>query len=565
MKIKMPLFFGIRRRFFIIALLFIAAFIVSYVKNTIISGMVSIGSPMYTSITNYRFALEDAASLHMNLTSLNTAFLKLANQTDPSQLEKQIYSLDDYRTGIIGVIAQLQDTATKKDNDLHDIINKLSSAWEIYNNAGDENVVSLLMDKKYIDAQQYEAGTHASMFNDVLKASTNLSEILTKKVNRLENDAVKLLMKSRIIDAVITLSILVVVIIFLFYSGVKIITPISKAVMILKDIAQGEGDLTKRLTVESNDEIGELAGHFNCFANKLQNIISEISKSITTLTSSSEQLAKVSVNLAKTSEESRTQADMVANASVEASSNVNNISKSAKKMSKGVQAAAAMVEEISLSLNSVADNCQTEVEIVANANKQTKETQVLMKHLNDSSQEIGNVIKFISNIASQTNLLALNATIEAANAGSAGKGFSVVAKEVKELAKQTSYATEQIKVKIEEMQNSTFRAVDAILEIARIVENVNSISQMNMTSIEQQSATVNEIANNFSSTSLAATEIAHNVGESAKGLKEISNNIQGVSSSSLETTEGIDNIKLHSQELAKLSSSLYQIVKQFEI
>jgi methyl-accepting chemotaxis protein len=220
---------------------------------------------------------------------------------------------------------------------------------------------------------------------------------------------------------------------------------------------------------------------------------------------------------------------------------------------------------MSSSLNEVAKNCQKESQIAANANNQAKSTRDLMERLGVSSKEIGKVIEVINDIADQTNLLALNATIEAASAVEAGNGFAVVANEVKELAKQTAQATDQIGRQIEEMQNNTGNAVAAIEEITKIIEEINSISNTIVAAVEEQSATVNEIAKSVGGASQAATEIAKNVGESAKGLIEVSSNIQGVNKAATDTASGIGQIKQSAQDLAALASGLQKIVGQFKI
>jgi methyl-accepting chemotaxis protein len=333
----------------------------------------------------------------------------------------------------------------------------------------------------------------------------------------------------------------------------------------IKDIAQGEGDLRKRLTSGSQDEVGELAGWFNVFAEKLQNIIKEIIGNTQTLSSASEELSAVSTQLAANAEETTNQSNTVASATEQATANVNNISAAAEEMSTSVRTVATAIEEMSSSLNEVSKNCQKESQIAANANNQAKSTRDLMDRLGVSSKEIGKVIEVINDIADQTNLLALNATIEAASAGEAGKGFAVVANEVKELAKQTAQATDQISRQIEEMQTSTGSAVTAIEEITKVIEEINSISHTIVSAVEEQSATVNEIAKSVGGASQAATEIAKNVGESAKGLIEVSSNIQGVNKASTDTASGVATIKQSAQDLSKLALSLQKIVGQFKV
>ena len=148
--------------------------------------------------------------------------------------------------------------------------------------------------------------------------------------------------------------------------------------------------------------------------------------------------------------------------------------------------------------------------------------------LGAAADEIGKVIEVIQDIAEQTNLRALNATIEAARAGEAGKGFAVVATEVKELAKQTASATDDIRRRIEGIQNSTGESVRAIGEISEVIKNVNEVSRTIASAVEEQSITTREIAQNVAQTTTAAEAVSRGVAESASACQEVTRNISQV-------------------------------------
>ncbi len=347
--------------------------------------------------------------------------------------------------------------------------------------------------------------------------------------------------------------------------GIRISGSVTRLTDMLRDISEGEGDLTKRLEMVAKDEVGDLAHYFNVFVEKLQSMVRNISDNTVTLSNSSEELSTTSNQLASNAEEMSNQSNTVASATEQATTNVNSIASSAEEMSTSVSTVASSIEEMNSSLNEVSKNCQKELDVAKQANSKASTTRQQMEKLGSSSKEIGKVVDTINDIADQTNLLALNATIEAASAGEAGKGFAVVANEVKELAKQTGEATEEIRGKIEQIQTDTSESVTAIEEIATVIEQVTEISQTIVSAVEEQSATVNEISRNVSGASEASNEIARNVQESAGGLKEVSSNIQGVNSASADTAKGVDQIKESAQELAKLSAQLKQIVDQFKV
>lgn len=345
----------------------------------------------------------------------------------------------------------------------------------------------------------------------------------------------------------------------------RLIRPLLNVVEILKDIAQGEGDLTKRITIFGKDEVARLSEWFNVFIDKLQQMIIQIATNASKVSSSTEELNTSSEVIVKDTNEVSKQSNAVTTVTQQATQKVTIIATKANEMSTSVTSVAGAIEEMSTSLNEVARNCQKESQIASDANNHVQQTCEKMGELGKASIEIGKIVEVIGDIADQTNLLALNATIEAASAGDAGKGFAVVANEVKLLAKQTAHATEQIGTQISSMQTITDESVKAIETISTIIAEVNTISQAIASAVEQQSATVNEIANAVTVTSDAASHIATNVQETSHDLSEVSTHIVGVNKGTNDAASGVNQINQSITQLKNLSRELQTIVDQFKV
>jgi methyl-accepting chemotaxis protein len=385
---------------------------------------------------------------------------------------------------------------------------------------------------------------------------------------RLEDELTKL--DKRVLQTIgISIFLILLSSIIIIIAGImifrSIIRPIHQTTSILKDIAEGEGDLTKNITITSNDETGIMAHWFNTFISKLKQIIATLSSDTSILSSSSEELSVTTNEISKYAEEMMQLSNAVASAAEQSSSKAKTASAHSENMTSSIQTVATAIEEMSVSINEVAKNCQQELQITLKADEMAKSTQETIQSLGTSAHEIGKVIEIIQDIADQTNLLALNASIEAASAGDAGKGFAVVANEVKVLAKQTAQATEQIHVQISNIQDKTTNAVSVITEIAAIISEINKFSQIIVSAVEEQGATVNEIASSMSSVNSTSGEISQNIISAAKGIQEISESIQQVRTSAEKTSIGVSGIKAGSTELVNLSLALQKIVNQFKI
>ncbi len=343
-----------------------------------------------------------------------------------------------------------------------------------------------------------------------------------------------------------------------------IVAHIYKVKASIQQIAD-QGDLTNRIQIEYQDEIGDMGMSINTFIQKLQNILVSITRHAETVATAATELTAISTQIAANAEEMDAQTSSLVSSTELATTNINSISTAAEEMSSSADSVATAIEEMSSSLNEVSRNCQKELQIATEANTHARNSKEVMDKLGSAAKSIGKVIEVINDIADQTNLLALNATIEAASAGDAGKGFAVVANEVKMLAKQTAQATQEIHRQIAEMQTNTDSAVNTITAVTDVIEEVNIISHTIVSAVEEQSATINEISRNVSGVNTGTREVSKNVAESAAGLTEVSSTITGVNSAVADTVRGIVQIKTSATELSELSEGLKELLVQFKI
>jgi len=306
--------------------------------------------------------------------------------------------------------------------------------------------------------------------------------------------------------------------------------PILGVAHMLEDIASGEGDLTRRLAYDKKDELGQLAGWFNRFLDKLQPIIAEVKRSVQDARGTADQSSAIATQTSAGMEQQYRQVDQVATASHEMSATAQDVARSAAQAAQ----AARDADQATRQGLSVIDRTTASIDHLA-ADMSTAMTQV--EGLAANSEKIGSVLEVIRAIAEQTNLLALNAAIEAARAGEAGRGFAVVADEVRNLARRTQESVEETRQVIEQLQSGTQEVVgsmgnshrqaqgsveqvgQAVTALRQIGDAVTVISDMNLqiaSAAEEQSAVAEEINNNVATIRDVTESLSEQANESAR-------------------------------------------------
>ncbi len=361
------------------------------------------------------------------------------------------------------------------------------------------------------------------------------------------------------------LACLIVVIPFIYWFAASFVRIVNNVVDGLKDIAEGEGDLTRRLQVKSKDELGELAGWFNIFMEKLQQIIKKIAGSIAIVNSSSTDLGQLALQMTQGAENVSKESESIATASDSVNQNIGSIAASMEQSSINLSTVATAAEEMTATINEIGRNSSAANSISSKAAEQMQSASQAITNLGVSVQAIGKVTDVINEISDQTNLLALNATIEAARAGEAGKGFAVVANEIKELAVQTAGATSEIKTKINEIQLSTAKTVNDIQSTATIIDKVNESVTAIATAIEEQSATTREIADNIAQASSGVQEVNKNVAETTTIVNEMAENSSSANKQAESMLKQSNVIRESTDNVAEKAKQVDGLVKQFRV
>jgi methyl-accepting chemotaxis protein len=315
-----------------------------------------------------------------------------------------------------------------------------------------------------------------------------------------------------------------------------VLKPLSKMSDISRDIAKGEGDLTKRVPSEGSDEIAHMGGYFNEFIEKLQQMIKKVAHVTDKVASASVELSATAEEISKGTDTLTSRASQTAAAVEEMNATVGQVAQNSGKAASLAQDTVKTAQEGGSVVSSTISGMQQLSDAVSNS-------ATIISDLGKSSDQIGEIVRTIEDIADQTNLLALNAAIEAARAGEQGRGFAVVADEVRKLAERTTKATKEIGDMIRQIQHDTRGAVDsmqqgtqkvtagvdlvnktgeALSQIVRMVsESADMIRQIAVAS-EQQSVATQQIASDIENVAKVTKESSSGAHESAKASQDLS-------------------------------------------
>ena len=348
-----------------------------------------------------------------------------------------------------------------------------------------------------------------------------------------------------------SLALIIVTACIIFIAAQKMVKPIQRMAENLNDIAKGEGDLTLRLQVVGNDEIAQLGNSFNQFVDKLKNIIGDISVATIHINKSGDDICKQSNSISSQLASHNNETDQVVSAITEMSATAN---------------------EVASNTNQVAEDTQTVTTDVINAQSRVQDSLVevtalveeingaasCMDLLSEQSQKINNVLSVIGAIAEQTNLLALNAAIEAARAGEQGRGFAVVADEVRNLASRTQASTLEINEMLEELHRLVTQSVNAMSisqeRSGRTVESSEAISK-SLTSITESITSINDMA----------TQIATATTEQSSVTDEVNRNVNEIQSIVMSLTESSAEADNVAKDVLAEGDKLNRLVGQFKI
>jgi methyl-accepting chemotaxis protein len=331
----------------------------------------------------------------------------------------------------------------------------------------------------------------------------------------------------------------------------KVVLPLHTLAVRLQDIAEGEGDLTRRVEVNGRNEIDEVGIWFNVFIGRIEEIVRRVAEHASTLGQAATELASTAHETAEQAAKQQQQAERITTA-------MNEMSSAVQEISQTTQSAAVDARNAEESAHTGGRTVQTTVETIGNLLLSNRETSARIEELGKSSDAIGRIVNVINEIAGQTNLLALNASIEAARAGEHGRGFAVVAGEVRRLAERTSSATKEIDVTVNAIQEGTKIAVEAMRSsMSHVQSGADSARSAGdaLTSIIQGSESVQKMVTQIAA---AATQQSYSTQSVSANVNEIASIIQQTSASSQQSVEAC-------LQLSKLANELTGLVGSFKV
>ncbi|MEH0018043.1 MAG: methyl-accepting chemotaxis protein [Desulfobacter sp.] len=485
-------------------------------------------------------------------------------------LEKEIMESSEGLSVISEEIEEVLDSI--RDEAVQDIL------FDMADNVGDlqelmarEALVNLQFAVKSMDESTQMVGEQFENINAISgylehlkKVGVEITEtsVETLRIAHIFEDAI---VKNESLMAVLIIAFAIATAVVSFLLSRSVSASLLNAVEMIRDIAQGEGDLTRRLATGKADEIGELSSWFNKFIEKMNGVIVDIKSNAEMVTAASGDLLTVSGQVDEGVRDLAGKARGAAEASENMSADMNTVAGISEQATADVTLVAESASGIQAALGGVSESCDQAKVISEDASAKVDKTSERVSLLGEAAMEISHVTEVITDIAEQTNLLSLNATIEAARAGEAGKGFAVVANEIKSLAGQTTKATQDVKEKVARIQSTTDSTILDVTEISKVISDVNDIVSTIAGTVEEQAAGATEVAHHIRQASEGMQGVNEKIMESSMTSSEIAGEISGVNSVAEEISGRSDALSRDAGELSGLSSAQMDMVGTFKV
>lgn len=384
--------------------------------------------------------------------------------------------------------------------------------------------------------------------------SVNIQKIADASVGGSRQTAVAqygIMVKMSIVIGVLVLVFVVVGIFVLLFINRGVTRKLSEFVVMVGEFTHGDGDLTRRIPVTSNDEIGELGKNINQFVKNVHEIITEVKASADEVASGNSQLAATMEELSTTFSLQSEQVSTVA-------SNMDTMSDSSKGMVADLAQNISKMKDANDAVGKGSNQLQVVIGSMNEIKHKTTRLGNTISSLNESSVKIGDILSVINDIADQTNLLALNAAIEAARAGDAGRGFAVVADEVRKLAERTQSSTSEISAIITNLQNESSDASKEMQSAAESVEN-------GLDSITQTDELFVSVVGSVEDINRTTQDVNGNINNQFSMIQDINDNTQGLASGIEESVHAVNEVAATVSFLQQRADTLKTIVAKFKI
>lgn len=508
--------------------------------NEVVHGMVALRDPSYSRNIDLSGLLRMRT---VNLSYLMERYARTNYELDEitATINKTMKEFDDTLIGLRYGSAALGLRAVNGN-----IAAKFGGIEELWNKR--KNLVDVGMKNKVVFASKVN-----SLSNEHTPKVVAACEELTKVIAA---NAKSGAMQGIVIMAVTVIISIAMAVFFMWSTNKHMLTPLVRIKETVEDFANG--DLTRRANVkvsflgrEIKDEIVSLGESVDAMATQVSTVIGRISDSSALLASASEQLSASSTQIAEGADRQSGQTAQVATAMEEMNATVIEVAKNSQQVSESARSA----QHIALDGGKVVEQAISAMQEVSQSTEITADT---IKKLGKSSEEIGTIVSVINDIADQTNLLALNAAIEAARAGEQGRGFAVVADEVRKLAERTTKATKEISGMINTIQSETGKAVDAMAEGTQKVEN-------GVTLANQAGDALKQIVTGVENVTDMISHIATSAEEQSSTTDEISRNMDSIAEVAKSNVSAIGEVANATNEMARLASELKVLVANFKI